>query len=66
MANRRLPARRPKLPGEVTDVSRIEFENIESVVLANAQRLIRLEGKFEALSREIAELAKIIRALRSG
>ena len=55
---------RSKLPGDATDVSRIEFENIETVLRDNAERLVRLEARLDAISREIAELTRIVGSLR--
>ncbi len=57
---------RSKIPGETIDVSRIEFQNIEAVVRSNEERLIRLEGQIKTLTREIAELTRVIAAMRSG
>ena len=62
MAKRPSPKRR-KSAGDAQDVSRIEFENIEAVVRGNRERLVRLETRLDSLTREITELAKIIRAL---
>jgi hypothetical protein len=60
VARRPSPKRR-KTAGDAQDVSRIEFENIEAVVRGNRERLVRLDS----LTREITELAKVIRALNS-
>ena len=64
MAKRPSPKQR-KSAGDAQDVSRIEFENIETVVRGNRERLVRLETRLDSLTREITELAKIIRALNS-
>jgi hypothetical protein len=48
------------------NVSRIEFENIETVVRGNFQRLGRVEQRLDTLTREIAELIKAIRSRSTG
>jgi hypothetical protein len=55
---------------DVRSVSRIEFENIEAVVRANAdklrvvtEKLDRLQKRADGLAREIAELTSAVRAL---
>jgi len=47
------------------NVTRIEHENLESAVQANARRLERLDEKLDALAREVAELKKLMRAITS-
>ena len=56
--------RRREIPGDAKDVSRAEFENIETVLHSNADRLKRIELRLEAMSHEIAELIRIISTLR--
>ena len=56
-ASHRSP-KRPVIAGDRTDVSRMEFENIEAVVWSNAERLTRLEQRLDTISRRIAELAR--------
>lgn len=65
VTTRRPSPKRRKTAGDAQDVSRIEFENIEAVVRGNRERLVRLEVRLESLAREIAELARMIRALGS-
>jgi hypothetical protein len=54
--------KRPTIPGERQDVSRMEFENIEAVVRSNAERLTRLEQRLDTISRQIAELTRLVGA----
>jgi prefoldin subunit 5 len=63
MAAERKPTRR--LPGDETNVSRIEHENLDAEVRANGRRLERLEGKVDALRRELADISMLIRTLKS-
>jgi hypothetical protein len=58
-------AKTPKRPGELVNVTRIEFENLDSAVRSNRLRIEQLETKFESLLRELAELKQIVRALQS-
>ena len=62
MAN--TPLKRREIPGDAKDVGRIEFANIETLVRGNAERLMRLEGRLDAVSRGIAELTRIVSTLR--
>jgi hypothetical protein len=60
-----LPSPRPsskrrKNTGDRTDVSRIEFENIEGVVRGNAEQLVRLKQQLDAISRQIADLTRVV------
>jgi predicted nucleic acid-binding Zn-ribbon protein len=48
-------------PGDSINVSRIEFENIESAVRTNRLRIEKLEARMDALQRELAELKKALR-----
>ena len=61
---RRSPKRRRKIPGDAQDVSRSEFANIETVVRGNAEHLTRLDSRLDAISQDIAELARIVSSLR--
>jgi hypothetical protein len=63
MADERKPSTR--LPGDATNVSRIEHENLDAEVRANGRRLERLETKVDALTRNLADLTKLIRALKT-
>jgi hypothetical protein len=65
VAERRPSTKRRTIPGDAKDVSRAEFDNIEAVVRDNRERLMRLEARLEALTRDIAELTRIVKALRS-
>jgi hypothetical protein len=40
----------------------MEFENIEAVVRSNAERLTRLEQRLDTISRQIAELTRLVGA----
>jgi hypothetical protein len=48
-------------PGDSLNVSRIEFENMESAVRTNRVRIEKLEAQMDALQRELAELKKALR-----
>lgn len=48
-------------PGDSINVSRIEFENLESAVRANRVRIEKLEARVEAALRELAELKEALR-----
>jgi hypothetical protein len=57
-------------PPDLHSVSRIEFDNIESVVRAsadklkaNSEKLDRLQARVDGLVRDIAELTRVIRTL---
>jgi hypothetical protein len=60
----RKPPPRPRMPGSITDVTRMEHQNVEAGVAANARRLDRVEAKLDALAKELAELTKLVKALR--
>jgi hypothetical protein len=64
MAAERPSTRRRKIPGDAKDVSRAEFENIETALRGNGERLARVEARLETLSRDIAELTRVISTLR--
>jgi chaperonin cofactor prefoldin len=48
-------------PGDSINVTRIEFENMESAVRTNRVRIEKLEAQMDALQRELAELKKTLR-----
>ena len=48
-------------PGDSINVTRIEFENMESAVRTNRVRIEKLEAQMDALQRELAELKKTFR-----
>jgi len=58
--------RKPPRPGESMNVTRIEYENIEHAVIDNARRLEKLDGRVDGLSRQIEDLARLIRSLKSS
>jgi len=51
-------------PGDAINVSRIEYENLETGVRANAARLDWLEAKFDGMSRELTEVKRLMQELK--
>jgi len=56
--------RRTPLPGEVLNVSRIEYESALNEIDTNRRRFETNEHRITMLEREVAELKKLVQFLR--
>jgi len=61
MARQALAHRRATLPGDILNVSRIEYETACDQIVTNRRRFERNELRITALEQEVATLKKLLR-----